>query len=63
VSNLGEPITAVSSLLQGDTENAGTATKRFLINTTVGLEGTSDPATDMGLEQREEDLSQAFGAN
>jgi len=63
VSNLGEPITAVSSLLQGDTENAGTATKRFLINTTVGLGGTSDPATDMGLEQREEDLGQAFGAN
>ena len=63
VSNLGEPITAVSSLLQGDTENAGTATRRFLINTTVGLGGTSDPATDMGLEQREEDLGQAFGAN
>jgi phospholipid-binding lipoprotein MlaA len=63
VFNLGEPITAVSSLLQGDTENTGTATKRFLINTTVGLGGTSDPATDMGLEQREEDLGQAFGAN
>jgi len=63
VSNLGEPIIAVSSLLQGDTEKAGTATKRFLINTTVGLGGTSDPATGMGLEQREEDLGQAFGAN
>ena len=63
VSNLGEPVTAVSSLLQGDTENAGTATKRFFINSTVGLGGLSDPATDMGLEQREEDLGQAFGAN
>ena len=32
VSNISEPVTAVSSLLQGDTENAGTATKRFFIN-------------------------------
>ncbi len=63
VSNISEPVTAVSSLLQGDTENAATATKRFFINSTIGLGGTSDPATEMGLEQREEDLGQAFGAN
>jgi len=63
VSNISEPVTAVSSLLQGDTENATTATKRFFINTTVGLGGTSDPATGMGLKQREEDLGQALGAN
>lgn len=62
VSNISEPLTAASSLLQGDTENATTATKRFVINTTVGLGGTSDPATGMGLEQRQEDLGQAFGA-
>ena len=62
VSNLSEPVTAVSSLLQGDTENAGTATKRFFINTTAGVGGLSDPATGMGYEQREEDLGQAFGA-
>ena len=62
VSNISEPVTAVSSLLQGDMDNAATATKRFIINTTVGLGGTSDPATGMGLEQREEDLGQAFGA-
>jgi len=62
VSNLSEPVTAVSSLLQGDSENAETATKRFFINSTVGLGGLSDPATEMGLEQREEDLGQAFGA-
>jgi hypothetical protein len=56
-------VTAVSSLLQGDSDNAATATKRFFINTTVGLGGTSDPAAEMGLEQRKEDLGQAFGAN
>jgi len=63
VSNISEPVTAVSSLLQGDTDNAATATKRFFINSTVGFGGTSDPATGMGLEQREEDLGQAFGAS
>ena len=62
-SNISEPVTAVSSLLQGDSENAATATKRFFINTTIRLGGTADPATDMGLEQRKEDLGQAFGAN
>lgn len=62
VSNLSEPITVGSSLLQGDTENASVATKRFFINSTVGLGGTSDPATGMGLEQRKEDLGQAFGS-
>ena len=62
VSNLSEPLTIGSSLLQGDTDNASVATQRFLINTTVGLGGTQDPATGMGLEQRPEDLGQAFGA-
>ena len=61
-NNLAEPITAVSSFLQGDTDNAGNATKRFLVNSTVGVGGLSDPATDMGIQSRPEDLGQAFGA-
>ncbi len=62
-SNLSEPATAVSSLLQGDTENASNATGRFLINSTIGFAGISDEAGSMGYEQRREDLGQAFGAN
>jgi phospholipid-binding lipoprotein MlaA len=61
-SNLTEPVTAVSSMIQGDTDNAGTATKRFLINSTIGLGGAYDRALDMGYAQRREDLGQAFGA-
>lgn len=61
-SNLTEPVTAVSSMIQGDTDNAGTATKRFLINSTIGLGGAYDRAVDLGYEQRREDLGQAFGA-
>lgn len=62
-SNLSEPVTAVSSLLQGDVDNAGTATGRFIVNSTIGLGGTSDRATEMGMLQRREDLGQAFGAH
>lgn len=62
-SNLTEPVTAVSSFLQGDTDNAETATKRFFINSTLGVGGLSDPATDMGHEQRREDLGQAAAVN
>jgi phospholipid-binding lipoprotein MlaA len=62
-SNLSEPITFGSSLLQGDTDNAGSALQRFLINSTVGVAGLGDPATDMGIEARNEDLGQALGAH
>lgn len=62
-SNLTEPVTAVSSLLQGDAENAENATGRFFVNTTIGFAGLSDPATDMGMAQRREDLGQAMAVN
>ncbi|MCW9033362.1 MAG: VacJ family lipoprotein [Alphaproteobacteria bacterium] len=62
-SNLTEPLSAVSSVLQGDNENAEKAMERFMINTTLGLGGTSDRATEMGVTARQEDLGQAAGAN
>lgn len=62
-SNLTEPMTVVSSILQGDSENAENATKRFFINTTVGIAGIRDEATEMGIERRKEDLGQAAGAH
>ena len=61
-ANAMEPITAGSSLLQGDTENAANAAKRFLVNTTVGLGGISDQASDMGIESRKMDPGLAAGA-
>ncbi len=62
-SNLGEPITFASSLLQGDTENAGNSLERFFVNTTVGVGGLGDPATEMGIEARREDLGQALATH
>ncbi len=62
-SNLTEPVTAISSFLQGDTENAEKATQRFFVNSTLGMGGLNDPASEMGIEQRREDLGQAAAIN
>ncbi|SEK89751.1 MlaA family lipoprotein [Halomonas daqiaonensis] len=60
-ANLGEPRTALNSLLQGKPGNAGIATGRFLINTTVGIGGLWDFATHMEITGREEDFGQTLG--
>jgi phospholipid-binding lipoprotein MlaA len=58
--NLREPITIGSALLQGDFQNAGTATARFLINSTYGVLGVYDRATEMGYARRVRTLDQTF---
>lgn len=52
LSNLGEPITVVSSIVAGDLPRAGNAALRFGINTTLGLGGVADAATSLGLPRR-----------
>lgn len=59
-SNLGEPRTAINSLLQGKPGNAGIAMSRFLINTTVGIGGLWDFATHMEITGRDEDFGQTL---
>ncbi|MEQ6916553.1 MlaA family lipoprotein [Halomonas aquatica] len=61
-SNLGEIRTALNSLLQGKGTNAGVATGRFLINSTLGIGGLFDIATRMEITGREEDFGQTLGA-
>jgi phospholipid-binding lipoprotein MlaA len=48
-------------VLQGDVRNFATELGRFLLNTTAGLAGFLDVATDVGLVQDEEDLGQTLG--
>ncbi len=60
-SNLGELRTALNSLLQGKPGNAGIATSRFVINSTVGIAGLWDFATHMGITGRDEDFGQTLG--
>lgn len=59
-SNLGEVRTALNSLLQGKPGNAGIATSRFLINTTIGIGGLWDFATHMEITGRDEDFGQTL---
>lgn len=51
-ANLNTPRTVLNDFLQGDLEDAGQNTARFLINSTIGLFGLFDPAgSDFGLEE------------
>ena len=58
--NLGEPVTAINSALQGKPERALDASWRFIVNSTIGLGGLFDPATEMGLERHREDFGQTL---
>ena len=58
--NISEPVTVVNSALQGDGENAFTAFWRFFFNSTFGLLGTFDVASDLGLKARSEDFGQTL---
>ncbi|MEM6308654.1 MAG: VacJ family lipoprotein [Pseudomonadota bacterium] len=50
-ANLGEPADMTNGLLQGDMQGVGTAAARFLINSTIGILGVFDVATEMGIQQ------------
>ena len=60
-SNLGQPVAAVNSLLQGRPKQAAQALGRFALNTTLGIGGLFDPATDARLPHRSEDFGQTLG--
>ncbi|WP_235829679.1 MlaA family lipoprotein [Frigidibacter oleivorans] len=59
-NNLGLPAAVANNVLQGRVEPAATNTLRFLVNTTFGLGGVLDPATDMGLTERETDFGETL---
>lgn len=52
----------VNSALQGKLGNAGSDGLRVLTNTTVGILGLFDVATDMGIKKYPEDFGQTLGA-
>ena len=60
-SNLGQPASAVNALLQGRPKQAAHSFGRFLINSTLGIGGIFDPATDAHLDNRNEDFGQTLG--
>lgn len=60
LSNLSEPVNLVNSTLQGKGEGALTAVWRFIINTTFGVLGTFDAASEVGLEHKSEGFGQTL---
>ncbi len=59
--NLSDAWSFVNHTLQGKPEGALTSFWRVLINTTIGLGGVLDPATEMHLERQREDFGQTLG--
>lgn len=60
-SNLGQPISAINALLQGKPRQAGEAVGRFLLNSTLGIGGIFDPASDAKMARKSEDFGQTLG--
>jgi phospholipid-binding lipoprotein MlaA len=61
LNNLGGPVTAANDVLQLEFENAGIAASRFIINTTIGVVGIFDVATDWGLPEAHRDFGETLG--
>ena len=59
-SNLRTPLNIIASFLQGKGKKGVSETGRFVVNSTFGLLGVLDVATDMGLERQNEDFGQVF---
>lgn len=61
LTNLAYPTTLVNNLLQLKLAEAASDTARFALNSTLGLAGLLDPATDAGLARHDEDFGQTLG--
>lgn len=59
-SNINDVLIAANNLLQGKPSNAVSDIGRFLVNTTIGIFGFFDVATDMGLDKNREDFGQTL---
>jgi len=60
-SNLGEVSTLANQILQFKAEDSFITLSRFLINTTIGMAGIFDPASELGLVKKDEDFGQTLG--
>ncbi|MGJ8680106.1 MlaA family lipoprotein [Paraglaciecola sp.] len=59
--NLEEPSFAINNLLQGKLDGTFISLGRFLLNSTVGLLGTIDVASEIGLQTKEEEFGEVLG--
>lgn len=60
-ANINDVLIALNNLLQGKIVNAISDVGRVVVNTTIGVLGLMDPATEFGLEKHNEDFGQTLG--
>jgi phospholipid-binding lipoprotein MlaA len=60
--NLNEPSTIINHLLQAKFTDAAKSTGRFVLNSTVGLLGFFDPASDFGWNRKQEEFGEVLGS-
>lgn len=60
--NLNEPSTIINHLLQAKFTEAAKSTGRFVLNSTIGLLGFFDPASDFGWNRKEEEFGEVLGS-
>ncbi len=61
LENLGEPVTAINEVVQGDPSRAVTTVARFLVNSTLGVVGLFDVASSFGLSKTKEGAGNTIG--
>ena len=61
LANLGGPVDVANDILIGELRNAGEAGARFVINTTVGVAGFFDVASDWGFREKRRDFGATLG--
>jgi len=61
--NLNSPVIFANDIMQGEGARAGTTFARFGINSTIGVLGLFDPATEMGYERHHEDFGQTLAVH
>lgn len=59
--NLNQPVVIANDLLQLRLRRAGSATARFVLNSTFGIAGIFDPAREAGLQPHRADFGQTLG--
>lgn len=60
-SNIQDIFIGVNNVLQGKFQDGIEDWARFVFNSTIGLAGIHDVASDMGIEKHNEDFGQTFG--
>ncbi len=60
--NLNEPASIINNVLQAKFGDAAVSTGRFVLNSTVGLFGFFDPASDFGWSGSQEEFGEVLGS-